>query len=293
MASFLYSPWLHLGAIVVLSATLSIVLSLSLFFKNLESMVISWGSQVEMNIYMTDHIVEKDRLFVESELKKTGIFKDIQYLTKEKSIDGFFSKMSRYVPEFSNDKEFLNIIPSSYLGTLEGSLPIAEIQGLAKKIMNIAGVEDVSYGQEWIENFSSFLGVVKAVSLLISLVLLFGGILVLGFISYVFINKRREEVEIYELCGATQSMIQLPFVFEGGVLATLSSGIALIVSFFILQIQNKFIYNDVGYLGFQGSFQFFSALQILLILVLAMMFGMFTTYIFIRKVNTGWAAAGV
>jgi cell division transport system permease protein len=290
-SSVAYYPWMHLSALFVLSATLTIIFSLTLFLKNLESILVSWGSQVEMNIYLADDLKTEDQARIEKSLNDLGHFKSLSYVTKDKAIENFFSKMSRYVPDFAEDKEFLNVIPSSYLATLERSMPISEISNIAKKILKISGIEDVSYGQEWIENFSVFLTTLKNASFAISFVLVLGGLFIIGFISYILINRRREEIEIYELCGATPSMIQAPFVVEGAVLSVLASLIAIVSSYVLLQIQNSYLQGEMMYFGLSQTFEFFSVLNILGLLLSSAAIGAATTFFFIQKLNNGWAAA--
>ncbi len=290
-SSIRFYPWVHLSAFLVLTSTLTIILSLTLFFKNLEGILVSWGSQVEMNIYLADNLKKEDQQEIHKTIVELGHFKNVQFITKESAIDNFFSKMSKYVPDFAEDKEFLNVIPASYLATLEKTLPISEIASIGKSILKITGVEDVSYGQEWIENFSVFLSTLKNTSWFISLVLAVGGIFVIGFIIYILINKRREEIEIYELCGATSSMIQAPFIVEGAILCLLSSVLALVFSFFILVLQNNFLHSEMIYFGLNEIFHFFSLIQIVTTILTCTLIGGVVSYLFVRKMNSGWAAA--
>lgn len=290
-SSIAYYPWMHLGALFVLSATLTIIFSLTLFLKNLESILVSWGSQVEMNIYLADDLKKEDQARIEKSLKDLGHFKSVSYVTKDKAIENFFSKMSRYVPDFAEDKEFLNVIPSSYLAILESSMPISEISNIAQKILKISGIEDVSYGQEWIENFSVFLTTLKSTSFAVSFVLVLGGLFIIGFISYILINRRREEIEIYELCGATPSMIQAPFLVEGAILSAVASLIALISSYILLQLQNGYLQGEMMYFGLSQTFEFFSIFNVVVLLFSCAAIGAATTYFFIQKLNSGWSAA--
>lgn len=290
-SSIRFYPWMHLSALLVLTSTLTIIFSLTLFLKNLEGILVSWGSQIEMNVYLADNLKKEEQQEVQSKIANLGHFKEVQLVTKEKAIDNFFSKMSRYVPDFAEDKEFLNVIPASYLATLEKTLPISEIASIGSAILKISGVEDVSYGQEWIENFSVFLSTLKNTSLFISLVLMFGGIFVIGFIVYMLINKRREEIEIYELCGATAQMIQAPFVIEGAVICLVSSMLALAASFVVLVFQNKFLHSEMVYFGLNEVFHFFGFSQMIGIAVLSSFLGGAVSYLFVRKLNSGWAAA--
>lgn len=290
--SILFHPWMHIISILVLSSTLTIIFSLTLFLGNLESILMSWGSQVEMNVYLQDNMKQEQQKEIETKLRSMGFFKEVRLVAKEKAIESFFKKMSRYVPDFAEDKEFLNIIPASFFVTLEKTLPIDTVSEISKKILKISGIEDVSYGQEWIENFSVFLTTLKNTSLFISLVLILGGLFVIGFIIFILINRRKEEIEIFELCGATSKMIQAPYLFEGGMLCFISSVLALLASYVILHIQNGYLHSEMVYFGLTDVFQFFSAIEIIGFLIASVVIGVMVSYVCVKKLNTGWSAAG-
>ncbi len=291
MRSWRHHLLLQMGSLVVITSALTIVFSMFLFFLNLEKALISWGSESDINIFLKENMTGQELNRAQSSIEKLGYFKKIEYVDKKQASEKFFSKMSKYVPDFANEKDFASLIPASFIGTMLAKHSINEIQNISEKVLQISGVEDVSYGQEWISNLSSFLFLIKKIGWLISLTLIVGCFFVIGFSIYAILIRRREEIEVYELCGATPAAIQIPFVFEAMLISVVSSIAALILSAFMVRIENKFFISQMKYLGFNDLFEFASIGQQMSFIFLTAIISGLVALFCVRKINTGWSQA--
>jgi cell division transport system permease protein len=289
--SWRHHPLIQTGAFVVLTGTFTVVFSIYLFFGNMERIMVSWGSNIEMNIFLKDNLSASQITNVKKELEGFKYFKNISFVSQKDAADQFFTKMSKYIPEFAGEKEFLKIVPSSFVASMIPGGSIGSFKKISNKVEKIAGVEDVSYGQEWVENFSVFLNAIKNIGWAISTVLILGGFFVIGFTVYTVIVRRKDEIEIYELCGATQKMIQIPYIFEGALISFVAAIAALILSYFILTLQNEFFVSEMMYLGLNDLFQFFSLFESIGFVALTALVGAVVSYFCIQKLNTGWSQA--
>ncbi len=57
LRSWRYQPAVQGAALLVLSCTLTIVFTFYLVFSNIERMIVSWGADLEMNIYLEDELL--------------------------------------------------------------------------------------------------------------------------------------------------------------------------------------------------------------------------------------------
>lgn len=289
--SWKHHPLIQTGALVVLTGTFTVVFSIYLFFGNTEKIMASWGSNIEMNIFLKDNLSADQISNIKKELVGFNYFKDISFVTQKDAADQFFSKMSKYVPEFAGEKEFLKIVPSSFVASMIPGGSIGSLKKISSKVEKVSGVEDVSYGQEWVENFSVFLNAIKNIGWAISTILVLGGLFVIGFTVYTVIVRRKDEIEIYELCGATQKMIQTPYIFEGALISFVAAIAALVLSYFVLALQNEFFVSEMIYLGLNDLFQFFSIFELISLVLLTTTVGAIVSYFCIQKLNTGWSQA--
>jgi cell division transport system permease protein len=291
LRSWKHHPLIQTSAFVVLTGTFTIVFSIYLFFANTERVLTSWGSHQEMNIFLKDSLSQEKLERLQQEMKELNYFRDLHVVTKESAANQFFAKMSKYVPEFANEKEFLNIMPSSIVATMIPGKSLEDIRDISQKIEKLDGVEDVSFGQDWVEKFSLFVGSVENIGWAISSFLILGALFVIGFTVYTVIVRRREEIEIFELCGATSKMIQLPYVFEGALLSLIAAIAGLILSYFLLALQNQFFVSEMMYLGLNDLFRFFGFFEMLALIALSTLVGALVAGFCIKKLNTGWSQA--
>mgnify|MGYP001025987211 CR=1 FL=1 len=101
-----------------------------------------------------------------------------------------------------------------------------DLQAFIGGVKKIAASAEVDYGQEWLQRFSAFIGMLKLVGLCIGSFLLLATIFIISNTIKLTIYSRREEIEIMKLVGATNRSIRIPFFLEGiaqGLLASLLS----------------------------------------------------------------------
>jgi len=257
----------------------------------MERILVSWGSNIEMNIFLKDNLSTEETENIKKELVDLKYFKEVQLITQKDAAEQFFSKMSKYIPDFASEKEFQNIVPSSFVASMLPGGDLSSLKKISNKVEKMPGIEDVSYGQEWVENFSVFVGSIKNIGWAICGIVILGALFVIGFTVYTVIVRRRDEIEIYELCGATSRMIQAPYIFEGALISGIAAVSALVISYFILSIQNEFFVSEMIYLGLNDLFEFFGAFEIASLLIFAIAIGGAVSYFCIQKLNTGWAQA--
>lgn len=283
--SWQHHPIIQLTSLIVLTGTFTVIFSMTLFFTNLERVLVSWGSSIDINIYLEEGLKDDKILSVQNELSRLNYFKAVEFMDSKTAADKFFKKMSSYVPDFSEDKDFLQAIPASFLGTLSEKSKIADLKQISKKILSIAGVEDVSYGQEWIENFSIFLKSLKNIGYAISALLTLGSFFVLSFMVYSVIVRRKEEIEIFKLFGATPKMIKAPFLFESALMTFIAASFAMIFTYMILVMQNKFFISEMSYLGLRDIFYYFNFFEILMLLAGCTLLGVFCANLCLKRMD--------
>lgn len=280
---------IQLASLLVLSSALTVMFAFYLVFANLERLVVSWGSGLEMNVYLEDTAEPEKFSSIQKTLEEMDKFNEIKFLDRKTTSDNFFRKMSKYVPEFREDDEFLNIVPSSFLVKMLPTIKIEDLPTVAASVMALDGVEDVSYGQEWVTNFSVFVGAIHKTGWTIILILLFGSLFVIGYSIKAIVVQRKEEIEILELVGATKNMIRAPYIFEGSVLGVVSSVFAIIATYSLFQLQDRILSSEMSLWGLTGVFEFYKWYQMLLLIVVGAALGAGTAYFCVKKINSGWA----
>jgi cell division transport system permease protein len=218
---------------------------------------------------------------------------NIQFISQEQAVAQFQSKNSLFSKDFLEDLKSQEVFPESFEVTLKGSIRdesyFAKIQETAHQMGEFVGVEEVSYGQGWIERYSAFLRVTNSLVLVIVLLFIAASLIIISNLIRVLVYNQREEIEILELIGETAQNIRMPYIFEGLMfsLTAYVIGMAMNLCLF-LWISQEFAGNTMlshlaGIVA-APSFTFLVSGFFLSCLV-----GLCSAFITVRSINTGWA----
>lgn len=286
---------LQLSTLVVLVGSFSVLSIAVLTSKNINGILASWGREIEINVYLKDEIKDSEREILEAWIRRNANIKTSTYVSKDSAAERFRKDMSQYAPLFLNDPSMKNPLPASLELSFSESwtreAKLSDLELLAKSLKDYPGVDEVSYGQAWVENYSSFKRGISAINYSLGLVLIFGIVMIVGNSVRNSVSQRRDEIEVLELVGATPATIQFPFIAEGAFLGFLSGGIALLVTAGVLALLRSTFQSSALVGGASHLLVYYSAIEIGGILILAAGLGIVGSWLCIRGVNSGWAAA--
>lgn len=296
LARSLETHWkTHLSTWLVLTMSFFIMSTILNFAQNLETLLTKWGSQLEVSVYLTETLTPQQKTQIESTLKSNSALTNIEYVSQVEALKRFQIHTKEDVSDLLQDSEVLSSIPASYQFTLAASLNADShsefLAALASGLESLAGVSEVSYGQDWIQSFSGFINLARAFSVFIVLVFCGACLLVISNALRASISARRSEIEILELVGATRKLIRTPFMIEA-LLLTLSATIAgLLLSAFSVSWLKSFIIEQAQFLSLANELQFLNIHSTGAFILVALVLAMVSTFFVLRSINQGWAAA--
>lgn len=286
---------MQLATLTVLAATYTVFTLALLAHQNVSGILNQWGDSVKMSVYLDDELELDQVETIKKAIENIGSFNAIDFISKEKAAESFMQQMASYAPGFLSDLEGENPLPMSFelsLGKdLVGPLGTSKLEKSAEALRKIEGVEEISYGQGWIENYSSLVNSFSTTSWVLVALLLAGSLLVVGNSIRNSINQRRQEIEILELIGATSSYIRIPYLFEGMMMGLIASVFAIVVSYMLFSWQSEMFNAQLGFLRVGTSLHFLQPSRILAILIFGSGSGLVGALLCLRKLSSGWAAA--
>ncbi|MBC86365.1 MAG: hypothetical protein CL677_04225 [Bdellovibrionaceae bacterium] len=293
--SFQHHPLTLFSSLLVLTATFTIVAGFFVVTHNIENSFQSIGKNVQLSIYLDDSISPEDKSKLETQIKALEGFNEPIFTSKSQAAEHFKSSMSAYAPELLNE-EYGNPLPASFEVALKAGVDPEDQLGLlkeaSKSIESLIGVDAVSYGQDWVENYATVVRSFKVSSLLLLFVLFAGGMLIVSNSIKNSLEQRREEIEILELVGATSTEIRVPFIVEGAMIGVLSALGAVAITYLVFLSQSGLIQKELGFLGLGNGLQFLSPSKIILFSLFGLVLGALSSHLTVRNINTGWAASG-
>lgn len=286
---------MQLATLSVLIGTFIVVTIFVLVHRNLNRILTGWGDSVRMSVFLEDGLSEEETTKIQNLIENLGKFKKVQFVSKASAASQFRDQMASQAPDFLNDPQFGNPLPPSFEASLKDDIPIsnrlATMEKMAQQVQQIPGVEDIYYGQGWVENYSVVVKAFSLTSWILIAVLLSGSLFIIGNSIRNAISQRREEIEVLELVGATPEMIRIPYVLEGFIMGLLAGSLAIFFVYLLFRLQSSLLKAQMGFLQLNKYLGFLTFFDVILLIFLAGLFGGAGAFFCVRKLCNGWTAA--
>lgn len=212
--------------------TIGLSLAVFTFFVvvliNIKGVIKTWGEKIQIVAYIKDRVPYGKIDQMAGEIKNIAGIEKVDYVSKKKALDILREDLKGY-------KDILDSIDSNPLPAsfeIRVKPEYRDRNGIDKiiaKLRGIGGIDDIQYGQKWVERFSAILRFIELFTIVIGVFLAAATLFIISNTIRLTVYARREEIEVARLVGASELYIKVPFFIEGVVQgfvgALLASGI--------------------------------------------------------------------
>lgn len=205
-----------LGSILtmaVIGVSLSMPAGLYLLLNNASRVTDNWGGSMQITLFLNYDLTQKeigsllDRLRQNKDIGNVKLIKPDQALQEFKQNSGFSEALSAL------DK---NPLPAVVLlNPSKQVIASGRTEPLLNELQNIKDVETAQFDRQWANRLSAFIAIFQRVIIILSTLLAFAVLLIIGNTIRLAIYNRRAEIEINKLFGATDAFIRRPFLYSG------------------------------------------------------------------------------
>jgi cell division transport system permease protein len=190
----------------------------------------------------------------------------------------------------SQTDESLAALPvEAFPGSLEiafnDSITDEQLQTIALKLRALPAVDTVETYEKWTDRLSALLGGGVTAALFLAVIVLGAVVSVVGSTMRLLLQRRKIEVEVLRLVGATDNFVRTPFVVEGATQGAMGAGLAIAVLFVLfLIVKDRF---DQQLSNLTGLMPTFLPLPVALAMIaLGAFLGGTTAFFSLRKIAT-------
>jgi cell division transport system permease protein len=115
------------------------------------------------------------------------------------------------------------------------------VQSVAARIQSYQFVDDVRYGQEWVEKLHRIRTIATVAGLSLGLVFAAVATIIIGTTIRMTVLARSREISIMRLVGATDGFVRLPFLIEGFLKGILGGAAALLLTWIASQLISHYV----------------------------------------------------
>lgn len=242
---------LHLLTVFSLAVAFVCLAASLLVVTNLAAIRDRWSRAGRATVYLRDGTSDSEAADLLRALESTAFVKKVRLVTSMEA--------RREVLSDDSDKALAALPAAAFPMSLEvgftEEVTAESLETTALKLRALPCVETVETYQKWTEKLSSLLGGGVTASLCLAAIVLAAVVSVIGSTMRLLLHRRRSEVEVLKLVGATDAFVRKPFVVEAtaqGAAGALTALAMLGVLFAI--VRGRFDHELVSLLGVTPSF---------------------------------------
>jgi cell division transport system permease protein len=219
-------------AITTVAITLFIVGFFLIIIYDVQGVLASVKSQVEVAVYLKDNITGELKTYLEDEIKGWEEVSEVVYVSKDAALEKF--KVENAGSEILKEIQG-NPLPASFEIRLKSPEKVDQIalRFVTKDGAYVEGVDEVIYGQNYVQKIFSITAIAGSIAFLIIIILLLAAVVLIFNTIRLSIHSRRKEIEVMKLVGATNWFVRIPFIFEGFFEGFVGSLISAVLLYFI------------------------------------------------------------
>lgn len=216
----------NIGVMLAIGLAVSIPLLFSLIAFNMGRLVDVFMGQVEVVVYLSEDTIPAQQQQVLASILSMAEVETARIIDSDEALLRFreeLPEMAELVRELAE-----NPLPPSIEIRLHAryrDMPATE--ALAVKIAGLTGVIEIDYGKQWAEKLGRIIRYLWVGTFVIGLFLTAAAGLLVANTIRLAIYRRREEISLYRLVGASNSFIRLPLLMEGIIQGVAGSLVAL------------------------------------------------------------------
>ena len=244
-----------------------------LVVTNVEALRDRWSRAGRATIYLKDAAKEPDVAALSQALSQTEGVSRVRRVTAEEARKEVIS----------SDESLAALPVEAFPGSLEvafnDTITDEQLQTIALKLRALPAVDTVETYEKWTDRLSALL------ALFLAVIVLGAVVSVVGSTMRLLLQRRKIEVEVLRLVGATDNFVRTPFVVEGATQGAMGAGLAIAVLFVLfLIVKDRF---DQQLSNLTGLMPTFLPLPVAVAMVaLGAFLGGTTAFFSLRKIAT-------
>jgi cell division transport system permease protein len=226
----LENKFLTVVSVITISLSITIAAAFALFFINAGNILNMWQKGIRMMVYLKPDISEADRADTKFQIQRIAGVQLARFVSKRDAIENLKSQMQHHAALLDNLKD--NPMPDAFEVTVEPKARNGDaLAFLAERITALPCVEEVLYGQPWIQRFTNIINLFRLAGYGIGALFFMATVLIVANTIRLVLYSRRDEIGIMRLVGATDHFIKIPFYLQGMIQGGVGTLLGLLVLF--------------------------------------------------------------
>lgn len=215
LKSLYREKWINLLSIFTVASSLFIVTVMFFSLYNVELATKHLPEKFSMVAYLSNDLSEGEIKNIISTLEQRENITSVKYISKDEAM----KEIKHALKDSASILQGLDENPLSAsieLKIKEDLISIVSAKQVSEDIKQIRGIDDVYYGEKIVETINKLKHSVRNISIIILLTISSGIVFVIYSTVKILFYRKKPDIAIITLLGATKGFIRAPFLIEGG-----------------------------------------------------------------------------
>ncbi len=238
-------------SMLIMSIALLMLTLFTLVTVNLRAVARSFQKEIEVVAFLEEGRSVEEIQDVRQRLLEHDGVQSVSYVSKQDALEEFRAQLGA-------DADLLDVLDENPLPAslrvrlFEQARTSEKLELLSAWIREMPGIEEVRYGDQWVERLERYVQVFLLLDLLIGAIVVASALFVISNTVRLTVLARERSIEIMRLVGATDWFIRTPFLVEGALQGAVAAGIAMGILWAVHNYATRFV----------GPLMFYDAAQI-------------------------------
>ncbi len=242
LAAFRRTPLLVGLSAAMVALSLFVAGLFGLVAYNIRQVIQRVESRVEIVAYLRDDAAPDQIDAMRADIASFPEVSEVLYITRVQALETAKKEMGDIGPLFADLDE--NPLPASLEVRLKGGQrDAAAVRGVAERVGLYPAVEQVRFGNEWLDKVFLLRRIAFVATLLLGGAFAVAAALIISAAVRMAVFARRDEITIMRLVGATNGFVRRPFLLEGLLTGLLGGALALGATYVGYRVLSRAVFS--------------------------------------------------
>ena len=279
--------WSHVLTAGTMATSLFVFGVFILVQENLQHMLNGWGDQIQINTYLGNEVGTDQVQAIMDRIRALPQVEEARHISKEQAWSDFQTALGAQSAVLEGLPR--DVLPASFEITVKPAYRDApQVEDLAGRLSKIDGIAAVEYPQQWVDRLSLFVLAVHWAKWALGGILFIATFFIVGSTVRLALLARKEEIEIMQFVGASEELIQAPFVVEGMLQGTMGALVSLLGLWLFYSFLQQYLIAELALFGPKMQLRFLDPASITMILVIGWLLGGAGSLFSLRRFLRTW-----
>jgi cell division transport system permease protein len=238
LAAFRRAPLLSALSVTTIAFSLFAFGLFGLVAVNIRQALAKVEERVEIRAFVTDGTAPEVVVTAAGDIARFPEVARADVVSQEQALE----RAKQELGEFKDVFDQATFLPASIDVRLKsGHRDPTSVRKVAERLGTYEFVDDIRFGEEWIEQLYRLRNIAGATGLVLGLAFAAVAVIIIGTTIRMAVLARSREIAIMRLVGATDGFVRRPFLLEGFLKGVLGGLLALVLTWFALQLLESYL----------------------------------------------------